>query len=117
VIRKLHVDRGASFALLAAALFGVSPPLSKALLRGTAPQLLAGLLYLSSEAGLALVWLIQRRARRERDAPWIAGAIAAGGVLGPLFLLLGLEHTSGSSASPVCWHHTGSCCLARSGRC
>ena len=47
------LGRGAGFALLSAGLFGVSAPLAKLLLRGVAPQLLAGILYVGSGAGLA----------------------------------------------------------------
>ena len=92
-------------ALLAALLFGASTPLAKGLLDATSPQLLAGLLYIGSGTGLLLVWLAaRRRARREaaltrRDLPWLAGAIAAGGVLGPLLLMYGLLYTPASSAS------------------
>ncbi|HEX6535197.1 MAG TPA: DMT family transporter [Gemmatimonadaceae bacterium] len=99
--------RGVGMALLAALLFGVSAPFAKLLLRGTAPQLLAGLLYLGSGAGLALVWLGRRHSTdvaREaslthRDLPWLAGAIAFGGGLGPLLLMVGLTRTPASSAS------------------
>ncbi|MEJ7809581.1 MAG: EamA family transporter [Gemmatimonadaceae bacterium] len=107
-----HAPRGASrrgvgLALAAAALFGVSAPFAKLLLRGAAPQLLAGLLYLGSGVGLALVWLYRgRRAsgRREapltrRDAPWLAGAIAFGGVAGPLLLMVGLLRTPAATAA------------------
>ena len=98
-----RLDRGVLLALAAALLFGVSAPFAKLLLRDAAPQLLAGLLYLGSGAGLALVWLL-RRAPREapltgRDAPWLAGAIVFGGVLGPLLLMAGLARTPASSAS------------------
>jgi drug/metabolite transporter (DMT)-like permease len=91
-------------ALLAAALFGASTPLAKGLLSTTSPQLLAGLLYLGSGVGLFLVWLAQRRRTLEarltrRDVPWLAGAIAAGGLLGPLLLMYGLIRTPASSAS------------------
>jgi len=92
-------------ALLAAALFGASTPLAKGLLQDTTPQLLAGLLYLGSGAGLLLVWFVQRgRTRREaalsrRDVPWLAGAIVTGGVLGPLLLMYGLLQAPASSAS------------------
>jgi drug/metabolite transporter (DMT)-like permease len=69
------------------------------------PQLLAGLLYVGSGAGLSLVWLGRsRRASREapltrRDALWLAGAIAFGGVAGPVLLMAGLSRTPASSAS------------------
>jgi drug/metabolite transporter (DMT)-like permease len=91
-------------ALLAAALFGASTPLAKGLLDATSPQLLAGLLYLGSGTGLLLVWLVRRRTRTEaaltrRDLPWLTGAIAVGGVLGPLLLMYGLLSTPASSAS------------------
>jgi drug/metabolite transporter (DMT)-like permease len=96
---------GVWFVLLAAALFGASTPMAKGLLSAASPQLLAGLLYLGSGAGLLLVWVAGRfRARREaalsrRDLPWLAGAIAAGGVLGPLLLMYGLLYAPASSAS------------------
>src|SRR5436305_3589319 len=88
-------DRGVGFALLAAVLFGVSAPLAKLLLLAESPQLLAGLLYLGSGVGLTVVWLMRRNKTREapltrRDAPWLAAAIAFGGVLGPLLLMAGL---------------------------
>ncbi len=92
-------------ALLAAALFGLSAPFAKLLLGQTKPQLLAGLLYLGSGVGLLAVWLWRRRvASREAplgrpDAPWLAGAIAFGGVLGPLLLMIGLSRTAASGAS------------------
>ena len=96
---------GIGKALLAAALFGVSTPLAKGLLAGTSPQLVAGLLYLGSGLGLGAFWVLRRRATQaeapltRRDVPWLAGAIAAGGVLGPLLLLTGLTRTPASSAS------------------
>jgi drug/metabolite transporter (DMT)-like permease len=98
------IRRGAGFALLAAVLFGLSAPFAKLLLGRTTPQLLAGLLYLGSGLGLLAVWLVRRRESREapltrRDAPWLAGAIAFGGVVGPLPLLIGLARTPASAAS------------------
>lgn len=73
------------------------------------PQLLAGLLYAGSGLGLLAVWLWRRRGRRaggEREAPltradlpWLAGAIAAGGVVAPLLLMTGLARTPAATAS------------------
>src|SRR5919199_1445749 len=99
---RLH--RGIGLALTAALLFGISAPFAKLLLRGAAPQLLAGLLYLGSGAGLSLVWLTRRRSSREaplapRDASWLAAAIAFGGVVGPVLLMAGLSRTPASSTS------------------
>ena len=96
---------GVVFALLAAALFGASTPFAKLLLgEGIEPVLLAGFLYLGSGCGLAVWWLALRRREGEarlarKDLPWLAGAIAAGGVAGPVLLMLGLAATPASTAS------------------
>jgi drug/metabolite transporter (DMT)-like permease len=89
-------------ALLSAALFGVSAPLAKLLLGEISPWLLAGLLYLGSGIGLALV----RRVRRSneaglnrRDLPWFGAAVLAGGVIGPVLLVFGLAQSSAAEAS------------------
>ncbi len=89
-------------ALLAAALFGAATPLSKVLLRTVAPAQLAGLLYLGAAAGLLPVVVWQRRRSRRvgrRGAIRLAGAIAFGGVGGPLLLLLGLQLAAATSVS------------------
>src|SRR5262245_44440785 len=94
-------------ALLAALLFGVTTPAAKALLSATDPWLLAGLLYLGSGLGLGVARLVMRalgRVAREAplrraDVPWLAGAIACGGGIGPGLLMLGLAGGSASQAS------------------
>jgi drug/metabolite transporter (DMT)-like permease len=96
------------YALLAAVLFGISTPAAKVLLGTISPTLLAGLLYLGAGFGVAIL----RRARRwaaaagagetplsRADMPWLAGAVLAGGVLGPVLLMLGLERTEASAAA------------------
>ena len=102
-----RAPRGVRVALLAAVLFGVSTPLAKALLGDLAPQVLAGLLYLGSGMGLGPFWLARRRRGGaaveawivQRDLPWLAGAIAFGGVLAPVLLMAGLSRTPASTAS------------------
>ena len=93
---------GVLAALTAAALFGAGTPLAKSLLGGVDPWLLAGLLYLGSGAGLAL-WRLIIRADRVRlpagQGLWLAGAVLAGGVIGPLLLMLGLSRMPASGAS------------------
>ncbi len=103
--------RTASPALGAALLFGASTPLAKMLGLDLAPQLLAGLLYLGSGLGLAMLMLaraLRHRGQPERavslripakEVPWLAGAIVAGGVLGPIFLMSGLVSTDAAAAS------------------
>jgi len=95
--------------LVAAVLFGLSLPFAKLLLRDIHPLVLSAVLYLGAFAGLTLyVWarkiLNHGRAKpaipfESRDRRWLAGAILAGGILGPILLMYGLTRTSGFSAS------------------
>lgn len=103
----MQYRQGIAQALAAAALFGFSTPLAKALTGEISPVLLAGLLYASSGLGLTL-WLLWRRFAgyvsseaplTRRDAPWLAGAVLFGGVLGPILLMWGLTQTAASTAS------------------
>ncbi len=66
------------------------------------PWLLAGLLYLGSGIGLTLYRRLHsapavRLPRHEQ--PWFAGAIVAGGIVGPVLLMLGLTGMPASGAS------------------
>lgn len=100
--------QGVLYALLAAALFGASTPFAKSLLGHTSPLMLAGLLYLGSGLGLLACWLL-RAAGSARvappagltraDLPWLGAAVAAGGVAGPVLLMIGLTRTPASAAS------------------
>ena len=101
--------RAVLLALASAALFGISTPAAKALLGTVDPTVLAGLLYCGAGLGVAVL----RRALRSRladgheteaslsvkDIPWLAGAIAAGGIVGPLLLMLGLARADAATAS------------------
>ncbi len=91
-------------ALAAAALFGLSTPIAKLLLGGVGPWTLAGLFYLGSGTGLAVVRMTRPARAAEaaiagRDIPWLLAAILAGGVVGPILLMLGLSRTAAAAAS------------------
>ncbi len=96
-----------ALALLSAALFGASTPLAKLLLDGVDPWLMAGLLYLGAGVGLAGVHVARgalgvpaaEAPLRRADVPWLALVVLAGGVAGPLCLMLGLARTEATSAS------------------
>lgn len=98
---------GVPLALASAALFGASTPLAKLLLGEVDPWLLAGLLYLGSGIGLGIMHLGRRSLGikppeaplRRADLPWLAAVILAGGVVGPVLLMLGLNVTPASSAA------------------
>jgi drug/metabolite transporter (DMT)-like permease len=93
-----------AMAVLSAALFGAATPASKVLLSGLTPFQLAGLLYLGAVLGVApLAWQggMPRfpgrgdRANRAR----LLGAILAGGVVGPVLLLLALRSAEATTVS------------------
>jgi drug/metabolite transporter (DMT)-like permease len=96
-------------ALISAALFGVSTPAAKALLGAIDPIVLAGLLYCGAGLGVAILRRFGRPLLSQPDAaevplgpkqlPWLAGAIVAGGITGPLLLMAGLARTEATTAS------------------
>lgn len=100
--------RGVVYALAAAALFGASTPFAKLLVGRVDPILLAGLLYLGSGCGLFAWRQLSRHWNgkqpteaplRRADIPWLAGAVAFGGVIAPILLMTGLTVTPASTAS------------------
>lgn len=78
----------ASWCLLAAALFGASTPVAKALLGGIGPITLAGLFY--AGAALATAPSALRQPWSRGELPRLVGACLFGGVLGPALVMIGL---------------------------
>ncbi|NHZ82272.1 EamA family transporter [Massilia sp. CCM 8695] len=107
--REPGLHKGVLYAMLAAALFGASTPFAKVFVGQVAPVSLAGVLYLGSGVGLLACFLVRALVQRGQvgqpvaltkpDLPWLAGAIAAGGVAGPVLLMVGLSMMPASSAS------------------
>jgi len=94
---------GVFAALGAALLFGAATPLAKLLLDDIDAWLLAALLYLGSGLGLAAYRLVCTGDRSKQLAKnewrWLAGAVVAGGIVGPVLLMYGLTRLPASSAS------------------
>lgn len=98
-----------TLALLSAALFGLSTPAAKVLLGSVDPAVLAGLLYCGAGAGVAALRQLRtpivsgsgsaEPALAKEDVPWLGGAILAGGVAGPVLLMVGLTRTDAATAS------------------
>lgn len=88
--------------IVAAALFGVSSPASKALLGSFSPLTLAGLLYLGAALGV-LPFALRGGSPAARRTPKnllrMAGVVLFGGILGPVLLLMGLTHAPAASVS------------------
>src|SRR5215469_11016033 len=95
------------YALISAALFGLSTPAAKVLVGSIHPVTLAGLLYCGAGVGVAALRRIlpaaitgaPETALSRADLPWLAAAIGAGGILGPLLLMFGLTRTDAATAS------------------
>ncbi len=89
--------------MAAAALFGLSAPLAKPLLDQTAPLTLAGLLYLGGGLALSGAMVLRRRTTEapllRRDLPLVGLLILAGGVIGPVLMLVALQQASASAVS------------------
>jgi drug/metabolite transporter (DMT)-like permease len=95
-------------ALGAAILFGASTPIAKLLTGSMSPLLLAGVLYSGSGLGLGLLLILRylrgkvrgqpqhQAAIPKHELPWLLGAILAGGVAGPAFLMTGLAEIAGA---------------------
>jgi len=97
------------YAFASAALFGASTPAAKLLVGVIHPAVLAGMLYCGAGIGVALLRRLPAGLLRSADAaegtlrradvPWLAGAIATGGILGPILLMTGLASTDAATAS------------------
>ncbi len=103
---KAMTQRYVIIALLSAALFGLSTPAAKLLLGSVDPAILAGLLYCGAGVGVAILrrtglfaFAGAEAPLTRTDAPWLAGAIVSGGVVGPMLLMAGLARTGAESAS------------------
>ena len=97
---------GVPLALGSAALFGATPAFSKLLLDTVSPLMLAGIFYLGAGIGLSIYMLLRSSAARESEArlkrsdlPFLALAIVAGGIVGPVLLMLGVERSAASTSS------------------
>jgi drug/metabolite transporter (DMT)-like permease len=93
-------------ALLAAALYGISSPVSKLLLEKIPPTLMAALLYLGAGFGMLIVNVSKVITRKERmeakitknELPYIIGMIVLD-IAAPVFLMFGLKITTAENAS------------------
>lgn len=106
--QKMNTEskRAILFAAAAAALYACSVPLSKLLLGGVPPVLLAGLFYFGAGIGAGFLLLIRDRVARKqvlraferKDIPFVAGMILLD-VLAPVLLFSGLQKTTAANAS------------------
>ena len=103
---KFKQGAGILLAILAAALYAINSPFSKLLLDYMPPTLMAGFLYLGAGLSMgiiALLRMIKKPARQQehitkKDLPYTLAMILLD-VAAPIFLLIGLSHTTAANAS------------------
>ena len=101
-----NTKRATLCALLAAALYAISAPCSKLLLRGLTPTMMAAFLYLGAGIGMAAVGLLRSRGRKldaalrltRKELPYTAAMIVLD-IAAPAFLMVGLTMTTAANAS------------------
>ena len=93
-------------AILAAALYALNAPVSKLLLQGVQPSMMAALLYLGAGLGMLAMGIIRRAAGKpsaeqhltRKDWPYTLCMIVLD-VLAPIFLMIGITRTTAANAS------------------
>ncbi len=103
---KESTNKGIFLAILAAGLYAINSPLSKLLLDKIPPTLMAGLLYIGAGIGMSVIALVRKaRGSDNREAaltrselPYTVAMIALD-IAAPIFLLIGLSHTTAANAS------------------
>lgn len=95
--------RAIGYAILAAALYGASSPVSKKLLTHLPPTLMASMLYLGAGLGMSALFLLQSRESKgagieKKDFPYVLGMILLD-IAAPILLMMGLYKTTASTVS------------------
>lgn len=94
------------FAVMAAVLYSINSPLSKVMLEGVSPTMMAALLYLGAGVGLFFVGLIHKVSAKEqkeepltrKELPFTLAMVALD-IIAPILLMAGLLLTTAANAS------------------
>lgn len=94
------------FAVLAAALYAISSPVSKLMLREVSPTIMAAILYLGAGGGMFILGYVQKKRNKIRneehltrkELPYTIGMIVLD-IAAPIFLMIGLSKTTAANAS------------------
>lgn len=105
-IMTKRINPSIVWAVLAAALYAISTPVSKLLLKDVPPTMMAAMLYLGAGVGMLLLGLVRRglgkgRAEQKltrKDLPFTVGMIVLD-IAAPVCLMVGLTTTSPANAS------------------
>ena len=94
------------WAILSAALYAISIPLSKILLTKIPPAMMAALLYLGAGIGMSIIWVIRSKKDKlkselkltKKEMPYTVGMVVVN-IVAAVFLMIGLAMTTSSTAS------------------
>lgn len=105
-MKKNREYKSVFYAILAAALYAISSPISKLLLREVPPTLMASFLYLGAGIGMSAVDIIKKNGPikeieerlTRKELPYTISMVALD-IVAPIFLMIGLTTTSAANAS------------------
>lgn len=103
---KTKQSMGISCAILAAALYAISCPISKILLKKIPPTTMAGLLYFGAGIGMSIVGLFRSKTGNsekemritKKEMPFVVGMVVLD-IAAPIFLMIGLTITTSANVS------------------
>lgn len=93
-------------AILAAALYAISSPVSKILLNKVSPTMMAALLYLGAGIGMSIIGFYRKKTGKikeemkitKKEMPYAVGMVVLD-ILAPIFLMIGLTRTTPANVS------------------
>jgi len=93
-------------AILAAALYAISSPVSKILLNKVSPTMMAALLYLGAGIGMSIIGFYRKKTGKikeemkitKKEMPYTVGMVVLD-ILAPIFLMIGLTRTTPANVS------------------
>lgn len=98
-------NRSIVCAVLAAACYGISAPVSKLLLNEMPPTFMAAMLYLGAGLGMVIINIVKSKEKRQKEAalskkdfPYTIAMILLD-IAAPIFLMIGLATTTSATAS------------------
>lgn len=103
---KARYNTAILLAILAAALYAISSPVSKLLLNKVSPTLMASLLYLGAGVGMSIIGLYRYKSGKinretgitKKELPFTIGMVVLD-ILAPIFLMIGLKATTPATVS------------------
>lgn len=105
ILKEKH-NTAILFAILAAALYAISSPISKILLIKVPPTMMAGLLYLGAGIGMSIIGFYRKKSGKtkaemkitKKELPYTIGMVVLD-ILAPIFLMIGLSMTTPAATS------------------